>query len=180
MIKVLNDLCVSKEMACFYSDYNKTENCDVGVVLAVNDKEIALQLITPDGNDDGILVTDVDEIFRVERNGLYMDKIKKLCSNFSLSDISGQIDENSVFESLLKAACTTKEIVSLELVNSGKIDITGFVEAVEDGECTIKQIDAYGYEDGYTYVEISNISRIWYGSEYEKRILRLWNINKSL
>lgn len=179
MIKVLKDLCASKEMACFYSNYDNTENFNVGVVLAVNSKEIALQLVSPDGNDDGILVIEADDIFRVARNGLYMDKIKKLCPNFSLSDISDKIDENNIFESLLKAACTTKEILSIELVDSGIIDVTGIVEAVEDGECTIKEIDEYGYDDGYAYFEIGNVTQIDYSREEEKRILKLWNLNKS-
>lgn len=180
MIRILNDLCASKEMACFYSNYDKTENFNVGVVLAVNDREIALQLISPDGNDDGILVMDVADIFRVARNGLYMDKIKKLCPSFSLSDISDKIDENNIFESLLKAACTTKEILSIELVDSGIIDVMGIVEAVEDGECTIKEIDEYGYEDGYSYVEIDNITQLAYSREEEKRILKLWKINSNI
>ena len=180
MIKILNDLCASKEMACFYSNYNNTENFNVGVVLAVNEREIALQLISPDGNDDGILVTDVDDIFRVERNGLYMEKIKKLCTDFSLSDVRDQIDENKIFESILSAASVAKEIVSLELVNSGIYDVDGFVEAVDEGGCTIKQIDEYGYEDGYSYVEIDNITQLAYSREEEKRILKLWNLNKSL
>ena len=179
MIKVLNDLCVSKEMACFYSNYNKPENFNVGVVLAVNDNVIALQLVSPDGNDDGIFVVNVDDIFRVERGCQYLEKIKKLCTDFSLSDIRDQIDENKIFESILRVASVTKEIVSLELVNSGMYDVEGFVETVEEGGCTIKQIDEYGYENGYSYVEIDNITQLAYSREEEKRILKLWNINKT-
>lgn len=178
MLKILNELCESKEMASFYSNCEKTNKFDFGFVLAVNEKEIALQLISLDGEDDGILVIDVEKIFNVETNGQYFEKMKKLCGDAVVSDLCGKIDENNILKSMLEIACETKELISLELVGSGFMDITGFVESVEDDECKIKQVDSYGCFDGYSYVEIKNITDCSYASTDEKRVLKLWNLNE--
>lgn len=178
MLKILNELCESKEMALFYRNYEEPDRFRFGMVLAVNEKEIALQLISSDGEDDGILVGDVEKIFKVETNSQYFEKMIKLCGDAVVSDLCGKIDENNILKSMLEIACETKELISLELVGSGFMDITGFVESVEDDECKIKQVDDYGYFNGYSYVEIKNITELLYASTDEKRVLKLWNLNE--
>lgn len=179
MLKILEELYDSREAACIYSNYEKTDSFHVGVIVALNNDIIALKLISPYGKDDGIEVFDVEDIFRVETGGKYLEKIKKLCTDNSIYEFDEKIDEQNIIKSVLSIAYYKREIVSVELVNSGYTEIQGFVESINDDECNFKQIDDYGYENGTSYVKISNITQISYAREEEKRILKLWETNNT-
>lgn len=175
MLKILFKLCLAKEFASIYTNYQDMSKFHFGCILAVNDKEIAIKLISPDGEDDGICVMNVENVFRVETDGQYLNKMKKLCSNsvVTLCDLS--IDNDNILMSVLSIAATDKQIISIELLDSGYNDIVGMVEKIEDGECMVKQIDEYGNEDGYSYISIKDITKISYCTQDEKRIMRLFN-----
>lgn len=177
MFKILSELYKSKELACFYNDYESTKTFYVGYIIALNKKEIAIQLISVDGTDDGIIVTDTNNIFRVETGGQYIEKIKKLVSFLEIPDFSDALEENEICKSVLKFADDTKEIVSIELSSSSFNDVVGFVEDVSENVCRINQIDEYGFNDGCSYIKIEDITEISYSRIEEKRLLRLWKCN---
>lgn len=178
MLKVLYDLCSSKKDASFYSNPEKMNRFDYGTVFAVNDKEIALHLITPDGKDDGITVTAVENIFRVETDGLYSEKMNKLCTDTVRTQYNIDIKENNILKSVLSYAKETGELVSLELLESGDYDVVGFVKEIEEDQCTVMYVDEYGFEDGLTYFSVGDISELEFASEDERRIMKLWKFNK--
>lgn len=65
-------------------------------------------------------------------------------------------------------------MVALEVQYSGIDDITGFVETLENGLCTIKELDAFGQVQGTAYVETDRITQISCDSQNEQRILWLY------
>ncbi|MDE6150304.1 MAG: hypothetical protein K2F81_09505 [Ruminococcus sp.] len=180
MLKVLTDLCLSKKTASIYVNNNQPTKFYYGTVLSVSADEIAIDMLLPSGGNDGIVANKVHKVYRVDTDGQYDEKMKKLCTLNTYQPFNGSLDNNNIIQSLLLLALETKKIVSIELLDSGFDDVSGFIEQIEDGQCKIKEIDEYGYEDGYAYVEIKNITQVTYQSEYEKRILNLWNFNKSL
>lgn len=177
MLKIFSKLYQSKELACFYNDYESTRTFYVGFIIAFNKTEIAIQLISVDGTDDGIIVTNINNIYRIETGGQYIDKVKKLVSFSQIPDFSAVLDDNEIYKSILEFAENTKEIVSIELNSSGFNDVVGFVEDVSKDICRIKQIDEYGFDDGYSYIKIDDITEVSYSRIEEKRLLRLWNFN---
>lgn len=177
MFKIFSELYKAKELACFYNDYENTKTFYVGFIIAFNKNEIAIQLISVDGTDDGIIVTNINNIFKVETGGQYIEKIKKLVSFSEIPDFPNVFDENKIYKSILKFAENTKEIVSIELNGSGFNDAVGFVESVGGDICEIKQIDEYGFDDGISYIKIEDITEISYSRIEEKRLLKLWNFN---
>lgn len=181
MLKILKDLCSSKKAASIYTNYNTPTKFYYGVVIAINDEEIAIYTLSTDGKDDGIVAENIEDVIRVELDGLYEEKMRKLCSINPPIDFNVTLDNNNIIKSLLYLALETKEIVSIELLDSGYDDVVGFVDEINDGQCRIKVIDEYGYEDGYSYFLIKDVTQVSYATEIEKRILNLWNIsNKSL
>ena len=179
MLKVLFELYSSKKVASIYTDSSETSKFYFGSIAAINDKEIAIHLISPDGEDDGITVMSVDNVFRIETDGLYHEKMKKLCSGFenTVSPCNFPIDNNNISASVLLSASERNLLVSIELLDSGYNDVIGFIESITDGECKVKQVDEYGFEDGYSYVSIDDITKISCHTQDEKRIMRLWQIN---
>lgn len=173
MLKILFDLCKKKEFASFYTDKDNTDKFKFGSVIAVNEWEIAIEEITPDGDYDGITVMSTDRVIRVERGGLYAEKMHKLCCEKTPPDIDYHIDNDNIMLSLLHWALIAKKIISIELINSGYNDIIGYIDDIQDGQCIIKQIDEYGFDDGISYVMLDSITQIICLSQDEQRIMRL-------
>lgn len=178
MLNILFNLCDTKSLASIYTDCNDTDKFHFGKVLAVSEKEIAIQMISPDGEEDGITVMDVEKVIRVEINGQYSAKMEKLCAERTISDYPIKFENNNILKSVLSYAISNKQIVSLELMDSGYNDIVGFAESVTDDEYRIHQIDEYGFEDGLSYISINDVTMIRLLSQDEKRIMRLWQFNK--
>lgn len=177
MLKILFELYSSKKPASIYTDCEETSKFHFGYVLAVNEKEIALQLISPDGEDDGLTVINTENVFRVETDGQYSEKMKKLCSENAIHLYELPINNDDISESVLLSAVKKKQVVSIELLDSGYDDVTGFVESISDGECKIRLIDEYGCEDGYSYISVEDITKISCDTQDEKRIRRLWQLS---
>jgi len=178
MLKLLKEVCKQNKFACIYTNEENTSKFFFARVLCVNEKHIAIYLVTKDGCFDGIVVKRTEEISRVETDGQYSQKMKKLCSLQEQKPWEHCLQEERIPESLLSVAKEEKGIVALEMLKSGYDDVVGFVEEIRDGLCTIRQIDEYGFEDGISYVRIDDISQISYASEDEDRILRLWKLNQ--
>ena len=173
MKDLLKEMSETQKMCCIYKNANDMNHFLFGKVLAVNDEEIAIHMISPDGDDDGVNVFSIDEIFRIEVDGEYSKKMEFLLSS-NLASYNITIENNDIMASYLSYAQANRLILSIELLDSGYDDITGFIEMIKDGMCVIKQVDEYGYDDGISYILLNDITKISFLSEDEKRIMRLW------
>lgn len=180
MLKILSEICNSNKKASIYTNEQETNKFHYGTILAVNDKEIAISMISPKGEFDGVSVIPTDFVYRIETDGQYSEKMEKLCSDMYYDKFDKELDTSKIKESLLDIAVQTQQIVSLELVDSGYYDVVGFVKEIKDGCCRIRVVDEYGAEDGDSFVMLDNITQVCYASEDENLILRLWKINKGL
>lgn len=177
MLNILSKIYTSKEMFSLYKNKEDIDSFLCGIILALNKKEIAIQMFSPDGNENGIIVLDINKVFRVDTNGQYIEKIKKLCSlNRPVSSLK-LLNEHDILQSVIFLAIQTQKVVSIELMNSGYNDIIGVIKELKDDQCSIKLIDEYGFEDGFSYVSIQDITEITYSSADENRIHKLWELN---
>ena len=178
MLNILKDLYSTKEAVSIYTNQNDINKFHFGTVLAVNEREIAIHMISPDGEDDGIIAMDVNNIFRVEQKGQYKDKMEKLCSSNVFPAYDLEVTDGRIIEAVILLAFKEKAVLSIELLNSGFNDIVGFVEAIDSTECKILQVDEYGRADGVSHVFTDDITNVTVLSEDEKRIQRLWELNQ--
>lgn len=176
MLNILFELAKSQEYACFYCD-PQSNKFKFGYVLAVNKNEIALHELSPDGEDDGVVVIATEKVYRVERNTSYVEMMKKLCCEKNIVDWLSIGDQRNILFSILSNQSLKEHVVSIELNDSGYYATSGFVNHLENGQCCITQIDDYGFEDGITYLFISDITELVISSDLEKRIQKLWEIN---
>ena len=149
-----------------------------GKVLSVNNCEFALLMYTPCGMFDGIIVKKIKDITRIEYDGQYEQKMQKVLSR----DIDAEkycIADSEITSSILELSLKLNKIVSIELLNSGTDNVVGFVDEINDNNCTIKSVDEYGYEDGYSFILISDITQVMFDGERENLFLKLWHINKN-
>lgn len=176
MIEKLYDFCAENSRVLIYTDHSDTNKFIFCTILAVNETEIAVQMISPDGEDDGIRVFDVNLVFRVEKNEMYFEKMRYLCESNLSSGFDLDFQSGNIKRTVLQYALSKKFILSIELVDSGYNDIVGFVDSIDGTQCTIRQIDEYGFEDGFSYVTTEDITTVDVLTVEEKRILKLWKL----
>lgn len=176
MKEVLQKFLISNKYISIYTN-NNMESFLYGKLLSLNDSEFALMLISCDGNFDGILVKKINDIARVEFGGQYEKKMSRLISP-DINEYCCSIDNNYITRAVLFLAKNNENIVSVELLDSERVNVMGFVEEIDDSICKIKQIDEYGYNDGYSYIYLNDITQVVCNSQDENRMYRLWkNIN---
>lgn len=178
MLEILKELRETKRPASIYTDHNSPNKFFYGYVAAVNENEAAIQMLLPDGGDDGLTVVSIDSVFRIEEKGQYEAKMNKLCVGRELPHYDDIFKSGDVKTDVLLYALREKRIVSIELRDSGYDDVTGFIEELRDGKCKIKQIDEYGENDGITYIFAVDITRVSAMSEDEKILEKLWRAGK--
>lgn len=177
MLNILKELRETQELAEFYTN-GETEIFEVGNIVALNDKIFAFRSFSSNGDQTGIVAYSVEDIFQVLTNTKYIEKIKKLCTDNSYSDISNEIDESNIMLSILNIALNRKEVISVKLMGNNDYNFIGFVESIDDNEFKIKLLDEYGYEDGFGYASIKDITELVYMTEKERRHFRLWQFNQ--
>lgn len=173
MFDLLRKLYKTKNFVSIYSNLEETEKFIYGKILCVNEDEILIYMLSPNGNYDGMLVQQTPNIFRIEYGGEYESKMKLLSSNYDLPDFDFPADESNIGLSMLRNVLNNKKMVSIELLSSGIYDIVGIVEKIDETTCKIKQYNDYGFEDGYSIINLDDITKICCDSEEELRIERL-------
>lgn len=170
MLNKLQMLCKEHKFVSLHTNPNDSSKFIFGKLMCVNNDEYALYMISPNGDYDGIVIKQINDILYMEIESQYINKMIKL---YSLDLLPGQdviFDEANIKVSMLNHATNTKKIVSLEINYSGCDDIVGYVKNINQTLCQIQQLDSYGKEDGYAFVEIDNITQISYDSKDEQRI----------
>ncbi|RGS75116.1 hypothetical protein DWX71_10790 [Ruminococcus bromii] len=143
-------------------------------LFALNEDEVAIQMYNTDGTCDGVIVKTVSDFFRIEYDSKYNQKMEKLIETDTFED-SVEIDSNAVFDSAIKSAIIKNFIVSIELLHSGNENITGLPLSLENGICTVRQIDDYGCDDGVTSFVFNTATQITINAKYEKLLSSLMN-----
>ena len=177
MLKTMIELSRLCRPVSLYTNRENTETFHYGIILAVNESEVAINQISPNGDDDGISVFSVEKVYRIEFGGQYEKKMKVLCDRKQIPERRVEINGKSILLSVLQYAFQTKQIISLSLVDSGCEDVVGIPIGVQDGEWKIQSIDEYGFLDGISYVKEDSMTGLTMSREEEKRIAILYHAN---
>lgn len=152
---------------------NQTHTTNVRVVTK-EDCGKGITKYNTDGTCDGVIVKMVSDFFRIEYDSKYNQKMEKLIETDTFED-SVEIDSNAVFDSAIKSAIIKNFVVSIELLHSGNENITGLPLSLENGICTVRQIDDYGCDDGVTSFVFNTATQITINAKYEKLLSSLMN-----
>lgn len=180
MIKQLKTAAKNQKYVSLYMDSDDMSRFVFGRIIGVNSDHIAVSMISPEGDYDGILVKRTEAVIRLEMDDKYARKMIELCGPAGIDTKLAWSNEQDMMKSVLEYAKTTKKIISCELLNSGMDDVVGFLENMQNGLCEIKQVDFEGYEDGYSYILVDDITQISCDSKDEQLLLRLWKRHHAL
>ena len=78
MIKCLNDCFENKKIASFFCNQNDTNLHLTGYVEKFNESELLIAHVSAHGYYDGYILKHLEDIYRIDYDGEYENKIEKL------------------------------------------------------------------------------------------------------
>ena len=135
MIGILKELYKTQKFAEFYTD-GETDVFQVGNIVAQSDDMFAFRAFSINGDQIGVVAYSVNRISQIQTETKYIEKIKKLCDRDDYADISKNIDDDRIMQSLLETALGRKEIVSEKAKRKKPIRV---IKRVRQLYCTEKQ-----------------------------------------
>lgn len=172
MYEELLDISSKRKMVSIYSNIEETENFCVGFIIGINEDDMVMQHIAPNGFYDGYILIKANKIYRIECDGLYQAKINKLYSTKTRKHDNIILSGKNLVVSLLELAKENNYIVSLILYDSGLKDIQGFVLNIDELNANISLITQYGANDGISNVDTGCITRIECDTD-EEQLLKI-------
>lgn len=155
MNNIVDKIKNKSDLVAIYANNSDGDKFAVGYILNNTDEEIIMLNINPYGKYDGMSAFLVDDIFRVEYESLYLNKIDRLIEkNFDFPVIEYN---EGIFDGLLKYSKNNNKIVMIKIGNSYEY-ITGIISEIEKEFISLKQVDQYGIYDGSVIIKKSEIS----------------------
>ena len=178
MLRCLISTCEDEKVALVYTNLEQTEKFSAGIISGIFDNEIILGHFLPNGKYDGYVAKRIIDIYKVEVDSKYVVKITNLSKgNTAKHDKIRRTNENG-FMTLLTYAYESKNVVSIEMFESGNNDAQGFVEKISGDFCTISLLDEYGENDGAAILNIVNISHLSCNGDDEITLKVLYKMSR--
>lgn len=153
-----------------YSDNESTERFSFGFIQGVSDDYVLLASISPLGFYDGYVIIKYKDIYRLEKNDKYGEKVYKLYGIRKQNHPIVPLTSDNIILDLIQFSRDKQLVVTIELDNSGYDDLQGIVSEIQGDMVVVMQIDDDGNPDGKTVVCFDRITRAICDSDKEMAI----------
>lgn len=172
MIERIRECMINEEWVCIYEG-NEHESFIFGMIVDMDDQYYTIHRFTPNGEDDGLLMMDIESVFRIEIDTKYIQKMRKLIDTdgicgFHFVKAPDASEGSSCSMRLLELAVKEDRVVGIELSQSEITDIFGRIQCIGENTLTVRQINDYGEADGLTVCFLDDITELSIGSESDK------------
>lgn len=151
-------------MVAVYSNKNRPDTCSVGYVDSITKDMVLIKHVTPHGLTDGFVIRRLEDVFRIDINGQYENKLQRLyfLQEQSHHAITSQLNsEVDLFVGILNISQKFGKVVDVCIDDTeSQADIVGFVKEVKENEVIISQISEYGFANGESSLMIDDIVKI--------------------
>lgn len=175
MFEKLKKMCKEGTFVSLYTSPERPSKFKYGCILAVNEEELLMLEISPEGNLDGISLFETSIVYRIEVDTQYHERMATLTKPFEKPVV--EIHDESIKHAFLRYIAAEKRIAIFSTGDS-EDSFNGFVTEVSKNICTIKQVDYYGKGDGTSYLEIDEITSIAFDSAESQEVNVLWDKQK--
>jgi len=168
----MSNFILKKDQLCSFYDDIAEGDFRVGYFVFCDQTYAIFNLLTTRGYEDGLYLTRLDNIYRVDCDDRYTQRIERL----SEINGSGRVDVNfSEKEDAITAVLAFSKnngfLVTVE-VEDGEL-VTGSIDTVDDEWITFNVISDDGILDGKSAVLIDSIVRLHCNSGRERNIQAL-------
>lgn len=165
MINLIKKFYDENAVVSIYKDFDDTAVCEVGYINTYNDDEILLSSINKRGEYDGYILLHIDDIFRIEANGKYEEKMKKLYSLKKQKHEKFELANDGVAYRIFDFAKENNLIVCFDFEDDCR---RGFVQRYEENICIIKTVTDYSEPDGEAIIDIDQANSISLDTDFEQ------------
>jgi hypothetical protein len=156
MLKELNDFIGTDTLVSIYSDTEDPDSFTLGYILQADKDYVLINMIDSLGEENGLCIININDIFVFVNDKMYSEKIEKL---FKLKkqvrrDI-GKTDIDSV-TSFLKYAANNNMLI---IVNDDD-NFMGFVAQFSKETLVLKLVDNYGSDVGTATINMNNVNTL--------------------
>jgi len=125
MINILKRVCKERILTAIYTDKNNYDRFSVGYVMELTKERFLMKHLTTRGEFDGYSVKNIDDVYRIEVDGMYLEKIKTLCLYKEELDKSPEIDiKEDLLYSIIDYAIDNK-LISVICLDEEAGDLSG-------------------------------------------------------
>ena len=176
----LKDLQNKKQLCEIYTNDSDTGKFSVGYIIFYDKHWCCIQSFNQYGKQDGTILVSIEDIIRIQTCTTYLKNIEKLINYYGKQKDAEllKLKEGDVFDSYCDFLLINKKICSIEICNSNVNDLHGIIEKNFDLGLEIKIIDENGKIDGFSTIEKMAVTSMSSGSEEEKMLEILYNINE--
>ncbi|SHF13925.1 hypothetical protein SAMN05444392_10882 [Seinonella peptonophila] len=153
------------EVVNVFSNQYEPNAASVGFIDQLSENQFLMKHITPEGLSDGYMIRRIDDIFRVDLNGEYEQRLRLLYDlrNQHHEDfIQISVDsQTNLFREALMVAQKKNLIVSICIDEAEEqADITGFVKHINMEEICISKVSFNGLEDGESFLYVKDLVKL--------------------
>lgn len=171
--EMLENFKKNKKLVSLYSNVESKDAFNVEFIVDYDSKFLLLNSISEYGKYDGILLIYIDDIFRIDIDSNYENKLLRLLNNKEITNYKFK-KIGSCIEKLFNYAKENNSIISISFFDSDyKSDVIGKVKSYNTNLVEICCYDEYGKVDGISYINISEINYASLDSLDEKMITNL-------
>jgi len=157
----------NRKVSSVYLDKEDTCHHLTGYITVCNDDEVLIAHVNTRGEYDGFVYEYADNIYRVDYDGEYENKIGILYKLKHQSHPQFETDEENILFSLLKFAENNGLLVSAEDEDNS---VTGFLKSFSDTQIELETVNDYGKYSGITVIDLEMVETVSVDTDYEQDI----------
>ena len=166
------------KIASFYDNKSDTSGYYCGKIQYSDDTYVLLSHYNPHGYYSGYVLLKIENIFRINQEGKYENKLEYLSSLIPTQHNHNIGKKGSIIQSLLQFALDEKLILLIELCESDMDDVQGFVLDFDDENLSLECVDDYGQKDGKSTIYLHDISVIKCDTNHCDGVKKMIGLNK--
>ena len=170
MYQRLLELKKKDSFVSIYYDSQERDKFLFGKIDAIDEFFVLLRAYNKIGMTDGLIMMPLDDIIRIEYGDPYSERMKKLIGN--VTSVPSGVTE-PVLLSMLDHCAVSGRVTAFELDRSGADDVTGVIEAIGSDTVTVRQVDLYGADDGFTCFRIEDITFLKHDTDVLSALTKL-------
>lgn len=161
---IIKEFIGTGKIISIYANKQDENLATVGIMEKVTAHEYILQRIDTHGMYSGFIVREIENIFRIESDGKYEEKIRKLVQykKSTPKEIPFSVLESAFIESVTH--CMQSNASILIGVKNRDALISGFVTDIKKNLVSVESIDYDGTSDGVVIVSMKDIDYIEFDS----------------
>jgi hypothetical protein len=170
--QIVSDSKKTKSLLAIYINKNEVDNFYVGYVVELFEDSILLDTFAEYGDNDGYLLIRLIDIFKVEKDSVYLNNLKTLINNNNEEkNETFIVDGQEGIVDIILICKSRRILLTIKLIYADYIN--GFVIEEDNDHFLIETYSKNGVYEGYSLINYVDIQNIHFDGKDEKKIMKL-------